>query len=599
MKVIDRVAIHHQQRSNMAYCYDKDYIHIILRTKKDDLKKVVIHHGDPFLRGHYLLGSDYIDLKPKEMTKSGSTKLYDYWFVEVKPEFKRLTYFFELFGIEDDHCYFGEKGFYETDDFKMINTGGWGFNYAWMNPNDVYQAPDWINDTIWYQIFPERFANGNKNNDPKNTLAWNSTDPSYDSFFGGDLQGIIDHLDHLVELGANGLYLCPIFKAKSNHKYDTIDYLQIDPNFGDKKTFKKLVEECHKRNIKIMLDAVFNHAGYWNKFWQDVLKNQENSKYKDWFYINKFPLQEKIIDKNNQEKTVNNYYTFAFHEVMPKINTTNKDAKKYLLKVANYWIKEFDIDAWRLDAANEVDHEFWRDFRKTVNKNKPIYILGEIWGYAHPWLKGDQFDGVTNYMITSPICELVTKWIKPSKFNDKTTEVLNNYPRNVFKGMLNCLTSHDTTRLLTLCNNDVRKFKLAYSLVFMLAGAPSIYYGDEIGLDGAHDPLNRKCMNWNKDQWNHEIFNYLKKLIQIRKQNPVLGSYGTLKYTLIDDDKNYLEFIKYDDNNTYLILVNNSDEKLEVKKEELVNKIDLISDQIQNNNIVSLDPISMKVFKIK
>src|SRR5699024_5658775 len=209
--------------------------------------------------------------------------------------------------------------------------------------------------------------------------------------------GIIKHLDYLVDLGINGIYFTPIFKAHSNHKYDTIDYMEIDPQFGDKSTFKELVKACHEKGIRIMLDAVFNHSGYYFSQFQDVLEKGENSKYKNWFHIKDFPIQTDPVP---------NFDSFAFTSHMPKLNTEHPDVKQYLLDVATYWIKEFDIDGWRLDVANEVDHQFWREFRTAVKSVKQdVYILGEIWHDSMPWLQGDQFDAVMNYPFTNSAIE--------------------------------------------------------------------------------------------------------------------------------------------------------------------------------------------------
>lgn len=193
-------------------------------------------------------------------------------------------------------------------------------------------------------------------------------------FFGGDLQGVIDHLDHLVELGINGIYFCPIFEAYSNHKYDTINYLNIDPAFGDKETFKKLVDECHRRGIKVMLDAVFNHIGDTSPQWQDVIKNGKDSPYADWFHIHEFPVSYQESADFEQASNIT-YDVFAFAPHMPKLNTANPEVKAYLLEIAKYWIEEFDIDAWRLDVANEVDHQFWKEFRKVCDETKKISIF--------------------------------------------------------------------------------------------------------------------------------------------------------------------------------------------------------------------------------
>ena len=186
----------------------------------------------------------------------------------------------------------------------------------------------------------------------KNTLPWGSTEPTPTNFFGGDFAGIIQNLDYLVKLGISGIYFTPIFKAHSNHKYDTIDYMEIDPQFGTK-TFKELVQACHTHGIKVMLDAVFNHSGYFFDKFQDVLQNGEQSAYKEWFHIHEFPIRTEPLP---------NYDTFAFTPYMPKLNTAHPDVKEYLLEVGRYWVREFNIDGWRLDVANEVDHNFGENF---------------------------------------------------------------------------------------------------------------------------------------------------------------------------------------------------------------------------------------------
>ncbi|MDP4040389.1 glycoside hydrolase family 13 protein [Mycoplasma mycoides] len=594
---IERAAILHIPKSNMAYCYDKDRIHIVLRAKKNNLKEVIFHCSEPFEPKVVVETNNYdLNLEKTAMRKVGSTEIYDYWFISVRPPFKRLSYYFEL-ASENERIYYSQKGFYPLEKIKSVQASQ--FSFPWMNEIDIFDVPTWVKDTIWYQIFPERFANGNPEISPKNVLAWNSEAPAADNFFGGDLQGIIDHLDHLVELGINGLYLCPIFKARTNHKYDTIDYFEIDPHFGDKKTFKKLVEECHKRNIKVMLDAVFNHFGYWHPYWQDVLKNQEKSKYKDWFYINKFPVKK--LDENLTENTSLdlNYYTFAFTGYMPKVNTSNPEVKKYLLEVARYWVEEFDIDAWRLDVANEIDHHFWREFRQVVNQKKRTYILGEVWSDSNPWLKGDQFDGVMNYVLTRQIIDFVaTREIDVRRFKNRVTNVIFLYQKNIWPGMFNCLASHDTARLLTLCENDPNRLKLAYSILFTLSGSPSIYYGDETGINGNHDPDCRKCMIWDKSQWNLDIFNHLKNLIKVRKAHPTIGSYGFLEFKSYDEEKQYLEYIKTDTKTHYLILVNNSDNQIEVEHSDLINNTELLTNEKQTSSKVVLKPLSMKIFKL-
>ncbi|UWD34896.1 glycoside hydrolase family 13 protein [Mycoplasma cottewii] len=590
MNKIEWSSILHIQKSNMAYCYDENTIHLLLKTKKDDLAHAKVYYQDPFNWGN--------NLKEVEMRKVGSSDIHDFWFVEIYPEHKRLAYFFELTGVHGDKCLLNQNGVHDFSEFHWIKNDS-QFKFPWMNKEDVYKAPDWVKDTIWYQIFPERFANGNPEINPPNTLKWASVNPQSDSFFGGDLQGIIDHLDHLVELGVNGLYLCPIFKARSNHKYDTLDYFEIDPNFGDKETFKKLVDECHKRGIKVMLDAVFNHVSYWHPFWQDVVENQEKSKYKDWFHIKRFPVPKMHLEWQNVDHLNLSYHTFSFIGDMPKLNTGNPEVRKYLLDVGKYWVENFDIDGWRLDAPNEVDHSFWREFRIELNKIKKIYILGEIWYDSNPWLFGDQFDGVTNYVLTGPVVGFSVGHMSPEHFKNRIVKFLTMYQANVIPNMLNCMDSHDTPRLLNSCGHNVDRFKLAFSILFTLSGAPSIYYGSEIGLDGEHDPGNRKCMIWDKSKWNMNIFDHMKKLCQVRKEHPVLGSYGLLEFGVTDNEKQYVEYFKFDKDNKYVVMINNSDKELNIDHLDLENKVELLTDEVQTSNVVNLKPISMKIFKIK
>lgn len=291
-----------------------------------------------------------------------SDSMFDYFSCEVQPPYRRLRYAFLLEDGEES-IWMDENNFLEEEPDNPDRM----FEFPYINGVDVFTPPAWVKDAIFYQIFPERFANGDKSNDPENVLPWGGK-PERDNFFGGDLQGVIDHLDYLSELGITAIYFTPIFEATTNHKYDTEDYMRIDPHFGDADTLKKLVKQCHKRGIRVLLDAVFNHSGRTFKPFVDLQKNGEQSKYKDWFYIRSFPIE--VVDG------IPSYETFSFEPLMPKLNTENPEVKEYLLNVAEYWIKEIGVDGWRLDVANEVDHEFWREFRHTVKKVNPdAYIL--------------------------------------------------------------------------------------------------------------------------------------------------------------------------------------------------------------------------------
>ena len=534
-------AIYHRPKNNFSYAYDKDTLHFILQTKKNDVDTVAILFGDP-----YDWENDKWQTKTLEMAKSGSTDLHDYWFAAVKPEFRRLRYAFRCSDVSET-CFYTEGGTYSSPPSDIANY----FCFPFLNQVDVFNAPSWVKKTVWYQIFPERFGNGDPDLNPDGALPWASTAPTPANFFGGDFQGIINHLDHLEELGINGIYLTPIFKAHSNHKYDTIDYMEIDPQFGNKETFRRLVSECHKRGIRVMLDAVFNHSGYYFPPFQDVLEKQEESAYKDWFHIREYPI-------TSEPKP--NYDTFGFVGSMPKLNTENPEVKKYLLDVARYWIEEFDIDGWRLDVANEVDHQFWRDFRRAVKAVKSdVYILGEIWHDSMPWLGGDQFDAVMNYPFTNSAVDYFAKnKITAEDFSNSVIKVLHMYPANVNEVAFNLLDSHDTPRILTLANGNLDRVKLLYLFQLSFIGTPCIYYGDEIGMAGGHDPGCRACMEWDESKQNRDLFAYVKNLIEMRKTIPAFGNDSSFKILSADNETNTLVYQKEAEQGRVVFIVNNS-----------------------------------------
>ncbi|UPM53093.1 glycoside hydrolase family 13 protein [Gottfriedia acidiceleris] len=579
-------SIYHRPKNNYAYAYNNETLHIRLRTKKNDITSVNLIHGDPY---------DWKDgawvINKTEMKKSGSTELFDYWFIEIKPPFRRLRYGFEISSLDETITY-TERGFYEeipTDDTAYY------FCFPFLNEIDVFKAPSWAKETVWYQIFPERFANGDPSINPDGVLAWESEEPSTNNFFGGDFEGVIHHLDHLVELGINGIYFTPIFKAFSNHKYDTIDYMEIDSQFGTKETFKRLVDECHKRNIKVMLDAVFNHSGYFFEPFQDVLKNQDKSKYKDWFHLKEFPI---VTDP------LPNYDAFAFVPSMPKLNTEHPEVKSYLLKVGKYWAKEFKIDGWRLDVANEVDHAFWREFRKEIKAINPeLYILGEIWHDSMSWLLGDQFDAVMNYPFTNGALDFFAKdKINAEKFTNIISEVLHSYPQNINEVAFNLLGSHDTSRVLTVCNENIDKLKLLYTFQLSFPGAPCIYYGDEIGMTGKQDPDCRKCMIWDEERQDRKLFNYIRTLIKLRKKYNAIGSVGSFNFIEVNNDKNVIVYSKIFNNDTFIFILSNNPKKITVKTPDLlVGKtiINVLTNKKESYNTeFTLNSFGIKILKL-
>ncbi|NPC91720.1 alpha-glycosidase [Bacillus sp. WMMC1349] len=550
---MEYAAIYHQPFSAYAYSYDGDTVHIKIRTKKADANQVRLIWGDPY---EYVT-EKWIS-KEQQMKKIASTELHDYWFAEVKPPYHRLQYAFVVRGTDEKEVFYGSSGVYPYHQKTLANINFY-FKVPFVHEVDTFKAPEWVKSTVWYQIFPERFANGRDDLSPEGTLPWGSKDPDIDDFFGGDLQGIIDKLDYLEDLGVNGIYLNPIFSAPTNHKYDTLDYYSIDPHFGDEEIFRTLVKQFHKRGMKIMLDAVFNHIGSASPQWQDIVKNGESSRFKDWFHIHSFPVKE------------NNYDTFAFTPEMPKLNTANPEVQSYLLDIALYWIREFDIDGWRLDVANEVDHAFWKKFHQVVLAEKPdLYILGEIWHQSDPWLKGDEFHAVMNYPFTEPMLEYFADQVIPaSQMVHRLNGHLLSGMEQVNEVMFNLLDSHDTKRLLTRCQHNKKKAQSLLAFMFAQKGSPCIYYGTEIGLSGENDPLCRKCMEWDEAKQDQEMLSFMKRLIALRKQENEVFTHGALVWNQIDDQADFISFSRVTDKKRLIYFFNQGKQDRYINLEDL------------------------------
>ncbi|MGK3828848.1 glycoside hydrolase family 13 protein [Enterococcus faecium] len=563
---MDTAAIYHRPESEYAFLYTNTRFRIRLRTRKNDIKKVYVLCGDP-----YTITTEKWYQKQRPMKKCLSTNVHDYWEIEVTSETRRLQYAFHVVVEDNTDCFYGDQGIFPYRE-NVITEPNFYFRIPYFHQIDRFTIPEWVKETVWYQIFPERFANGDKANDPEHTLPWGSKDPDREDFFGGDLQGVRDHLDYLTDLGVNGIYFCPIFKATSNHKYDTIDYYEVDPAFGDKKLLKNLIDEAHKRGIRIMFDAVFNHMGVHSPQWQDVLKNGEKSIYKDWFHIRFFPVDS--YQMTDLPETAENipYDTFAFTPFMPKLNTANPEVQKYLLDIATYWIKEFDIDGWRLDVANEVDHHFWKKFREAVTEIKPdIYILGEIWHSSQAWLQGDEFHAVMNYAFTDSIKDyFAKKKITASQMVSGMNHQQMLYRDQVNEGTFNLLDSHDTARILTLCQGNKELMKSVMAFMFLQKGSPCIYYGTEIGMTGEDDPDCRKCMIWEKEEQDLELFGFIKELVSLRKQLSKIISEGSTQWLIVYDREDKLYFTRELEGQIIYVYFNQSKEPWVVEQENEV-----------------------------
>ena len=560
-------AIEHKSYSNYAFPVDENTLKIRLKAAKNDLESVKVIYGTRFVFD----GRE--PLKTKEMKLKTSSKVNDFFETTIKLEDPRFRYHF-LLDDGENKSWYNEKGF-----SKNRPRGGKSgfFQYSLITEDDLLDRPEWLDEAVVYQIFPERFNNGNDELDPANLKNWGEL-PKRDSFFGGDLQGIYEKLDYLEDLGVNTIYLTPIFESLSNHKYNIDDYLKIDEHFGDEEIFEKLVNKAHDKDMKIILDAVFNHSGFNFFAFEDLRKNGEDSKYKNWYIYDSLPLQTEIPV---------NYETFARNiPNLPKLNTANKEVQDYLLKVTEYWMKNFDIDGWRLDVADEVDPSFWRRFRKKVKSlDKDAYIIGEVWHSGMKWLQGNQFDAIMNYSFTEAVIDFIARdKIGPSEFDNRLTINRMNYREDIANSLLNLLDSHDTPRILRHCNEDKNKMKLAVLIQMTYPGVPMVLYGDELGLTGGDDPDSRRCMPWNDDQADYNLKDFYKSLIKIRKNNEILQK-GDFETFVIEEAKNIYSFKRILDSEEIIVIINNNPEKREFSFQSQKNKfVDLLTNKEYKEN---------------
>lgn len=411
-------------------------------------------------------------------------------------------------------------------------------------------VPAWVKDSVFYQIFPDRFYNGDVTNDPQNLVRWDSK-PTIYSFHGGDLRGIIDRFYYLLDLGINAIYINPIFLSTSNHRYNTSDYFQIDPKLGNLQVFKSLLDVAHRNQVRIVLDGVFNHCGRGFFAFNDILENQSNSPYLDWFHIKKFPVDA------YSPGDATTYLGWWKYKSLPKFNTDNLKVRDYIYHVAQYWLEQ-GIDGWRLDVPNEInDDVFWAGFRETVkNTNPEAYLLGEIWDGDPRWVGDTHFDGLMNYPIRTLIMDLLNEKKNASTFIKETQVWIQHFPLENSYAMYNTLGSHDTERIFSALNKNVEKLRLAFLFLFTFPGAPAIYYGDETGMEGGGDPDCRHAFSWNESDWNVDMWQWVKSMVRVRNEKNALRR-GDFEILPITDD-NIFAFLRNDSNDQAYVLGNAS-----------------------------------------
>lgn len=466
--------------------------------------KITVLHGDPFW---FAEGGKKEPVLEEAEVFSKQLLLDDtYYSVTIPVHTHKLRYHFVITLYDGTTLMLSELGVTDELPESQIRP----FMVPYVFEREHYCAPDWAKNFVWYQIFPDRFAG---EGDPAAFV------PTRDNFFGGTLKGITGKIPYLKDLGVQGIYLNPIFQSPSNHRYDTADYARIDSLLGDEKDFCQLLESLHEAGLRIMLDGVFNHCAWDHPFWQDVLQNGESSPYYEWFYIEdvrsltgaeKEKFSPEIIKRDHP------FACFAFAANMPKWNTENELVMDYLIGQAEHWTRDYGIDAWRLDVPDEISMRFLREFKRRIRAvSDQVYIIGEIWQDAGLWLDHSVFDGTMDYPLYYAIRDFaMTGQDNLAAFARRIQRWVISSPEAVHPYQWAFCSNHDIPRLLTECGGDAERAKLALFLTAVLGGNMSVYYGDELGMEGADDPDNRGALVWSR--CNQNICEFYRQLIHLK-----------------------------------------------------------------------------------
>ena len=503
---MEKHAVLHIPMSQYAYGLDDTHMVFRLRSARNDLRTCTFIYGDRACR------RTPVDYFKAQMHMVASDKLFDWWEVMLHTDIHRVCYAFELCDMQ------GEKTYYYGDLFndQLTDDRSAYFQLPFNHRADRANVPEWMKDAVVYNIFPDSFATG------KRFISCKSTEYRYEDRtirgkLGGTIRGIIENLDYIKDLGFNCVYMNPIFVAGEYHKYDLVDYYHIDPAFGTDDDFRELVRNAHEMGIRVMIDGVFNHCGWHFFAFEDVRKNGSTSRYWDWFYH----LSDPVIVPDNMNDYPN-YECFGYERMMPKLATDHPEVQEYFCKVGAYWVREYDIDGWRLDVASEIHDGFWRAFRLAVKTVKPdCALIGEVWESAGHWLDGSMFDSTMNYDFRKH-AESFFAADQPdaADFNHRVTDMLMRYRKPIAESQLNLLDSHDVSRFLSLCKGDIRKHQLAVLMQMTFVGMPCVFYGDELAVEGILEEEYRHPMPWN--QIGYSMHEFYKKAISLRNTEPAL-----------------------------------------------------------------------------
>lgn len=507
-------AMLHIPMSQYAFGLDETHVVFRLRVARNDLKRCTLVYGDRSCR------RTPVDYFCAEMEKVCQDNLFDWWEVTLETHIKRLCYGFRLVDqMDESTLYYGDQ-FNDalTDDRSEY------FQLPYNHRADRADIPAWMQDAIVYNIFPDSFATAEGMITGQPTVfSWKGE--SVRGKLGGTIRGIMENLSYIKDMGFNCIYMNPIFVAGEYHKYDLIDYFHIDPAFGTDKDFKELVQRAHRMGVRVMIDGVFNHAGWKSAAFKDVISKGKASEYWDWF----FRLQEPVTIPDRMEDYPA-YECFGYERMMPKLATDHPAVQAYFCHVGVHWVQEYDIDGWRLDVASEVNDSFWRAFRSAVKAAKPdCALIGEVWETASHWLDGSMFDSTMNYDFRRHCRRFFAlQDMDAQTFNGRVTDMLMRYRRQIAYGQLNLLDSHDVSRFLSLCNQDINRMKLAVLFQMTFVGMPCVFYGDEKGMTGVLEEEYRQPMPWSNA--GGELQAFYRKAAHLRQQYAALrqGSFRML-----------------------------------------------------------------------
>ena len=514
---MNKQAILHIPMSQYAYGAEEDCVVFRLRTAKGDLTRCTLVYGDRACR------RTPVDYFRAEMTVVLSDSLFDWWEARLHTDFTRLCYAFALEDIEGEKCYYYGDLFF--DDLTADRSAY--FQLPFNHRADRVSVPAWMRDAVVYNIFPDSFATGRR------YISGKPAELPYHGHtvrgkLGGTLRGVADNLDYISEMGFNCIYLNPVFAAGEYHKYDLLDYYHIDPAFGTDEDFRALVKAAHEKGIRVMIDGVFNHCGWHFFAFEDAVRNGKESRYWNWFYH----LREPVFVPDNMEDYPN-YECFGYERMMPKMACDNPEVQAYFCGVGEYWVREFDIDGWRLDVASEINDGFWRAFRKAVKAVKPdCALIGEVWESAGHWLDGSMFDSTMNYDFRKHCAAFFAAGgIDAGGFHHRSADMLMRYRDSVAYGQLNLLDSHDVSRFLSLCGEDIRRQRLAVLFQMTFIGMPCVFYGDELGMAGVLEEEYRHPMPWEEAERGNPLWDFYKRAIALRNEEPALrrGNFSLVK----------------------------------------------------------------------